>query len=150
MFSAFGGDPPECTCSVNNSSHKWCTCVWVTEILHSAGDEPKHKMHLCQSSLSRARSAHNTQMSLYKIPGSVFSHTTSHLPKFWTELPQRDNEIWGRSHLLDSSVVFETGLVYSICVLHYFFFIWHDSLQWARASSFTRFSRSHSSTHHSR
>ena len=32
----------------NNSSHK-CTCVWVTEMLHSAGDEPEHKMHLCHS-----------------------------------------------------------------------------------------------------
>lgn len=121
-FLRLVGIPHECTCSVNNSSHM-CTCVWVTGLLHSARDEPEHKMHLCQSSLSRARSAHNMQMSLYKIPGSVFSHATSHLPKFWTELPQRDSEIWRRLHLLDSSVVFETGPVYSIRTLPYCFFI---------------------------
>jgi len=29
-------------------------------------------------------------------------------------------------------------------------FFWHDISQWARASSFTRFLRSHKMTHHSR
>jgi hypothetical protein len=108
-------------------------------MLHAAGDEPEHKMRLCQSSLSRGRSAHNMQMFWHKIPGSVFSHAISLSRNFeLNSLKETKKSDGGQIFwilLLCLKVVLCNQ--YVSCIIAFFYLTRQPP--WARASPFTRF-----------
>jgi len=110
-------------------------------MLHSAGDEPEHKMHLCQSSLSRGRSAHNMQLFWHKIPGSI-SHTQYHICRNFELNSLKETRKSGGGHIF-WILFFCCGWNWSCAFNTYlallFFVIWRDRHQWTRATPFTRF-----------